>query len=239
MQQGPTLLLVALMLLTLVRSFQGKKVVGITKGSTAFVMMAQQAPQHLIMGSGSASRRAILSAAGYTFEVCKADIDERGLGDRSSGDKARELVLLLGNAKADAIIKANADRKEGVLLTADQVVVCRNRILEKPLDESEAREYMGWYGEHPCSTVGSIVLTDLATGRRVSGIDSCKISFNPIPPDVVSSLIEEGEVFYCAGGLMIEHPKVQPYIREVQGSMESVMGLCPTLLSSLLKQLEA
>lgn len=193
--------------------------------------------RHLWLGSGSSSRKDILQNAGYTFDVVKADIDERGIGDRSSGSGARELVLLLGNAKADAIIKNNPSLNKGVLLTADQVVVCRNQILEKPLDDTEAREYISWYSEHPCSTVGSIVLTDLASGKRVSGVDSVTITFNPIPVDVVSALIREGQIFYCAGGLMIEHPLVQPHISSVDGSLESVMGLSVDLLETLLAQL--
>jgi len=199
--------------------------------------MSASSVRHLLLGSGSASRKSILQQAGYTFDVFKADIDERGIGDRSSGDGAKDLVLLLGNAKADAIIQKNPDRREGVLLTADQVVVCRNRILEKPLNETEAREYIGWYSEHPCSTVGSIVLTDLATGKRVAGVDVATISFKPIPDDVITALIKGGEVFYCAGGLMIEHPLVQPYIASVSGSLDSVMGLSPLLLSDLLSKL--
>lgn len=192
---------------------------------------------HLLLGSGSASRKAILAEAGYSFEVFKADIDERAIGDRSSGEGARELVLLLGNAKADAIIRANPQLEEGVLLTADQVVVCKNQVLEKPLTEAEAREYMGWYGDHPCSTVGSIVLTDLKSGKRVSGVETATITFRPLSEDVISQLIKGGEVFYCAGGLMIEHPLVQPFIVSVEGSMQSVMGMSTVLLQELLDQL--
>jgi septum formation protein len=77
-----------------------------------------------VLGSGSASRKAILSQAGYSFEVIKADIDESVIGDRSSASKAAELVLLLANAKADAILRKLPDSLKGeILLTADQVSV--------------------------------------------------------------------------------------------------------------------
>jgi len=46
-----------------------------------------------------------------------------------------------------------------------------------------------------------------------------------MPDDVIDRLIAEGDVMWCAGGLMIEHPLVTPYITEIQGSQESVMGL--------------
>jgi septum formation protein len=46
-----------------------------------------------------------------------------------------------------------------------------------------------------------------------------------MPDDVIDRLIAEGDVMWCAGGLMIEHPLVTPYITEIQGSQDSVMGL--------------
>ena len=62
-----------------------------------------------------------------------------------------------------------------ILLTADQVVVYDNKILEKPQNKEEARVFMEGYGLLPCSTVGSIVLTDLASKKRVQGVDICNI----------------------------------------------------------------
>ena len=112
----------------------------------------------------------ILTAAGYDFEIVKADIDERALGDREAigGDieRTKELVLQLANAKADAILEllkndpaklpsvpgSSGPSPYRVLLTADQVVVCNNTILEKPLNEQECRAFLHMYGSHPCTT---------------------------------------------------------------------------------------
>jgi septum formation protein len=47
-----------------------------------------------------------------------------------------------------------------------------------------------------------------------------------------------GEVLQCAGGLMVEHPLILPYRREIIGTEASVMGLSIELLTSLLKKLK-
>lgn len=78
----------------------------------------------LILGSGSASRRQILSEMGYEFEIVKADIDEKAVRYAD----AAKLVQVLGNLKADAVLaklkESGRDKQEGVvcLLTGDQVV---------------------------------------------------------------------------------------------------------------------
>lgn len=202
----------------------------------------------IVLGSGSASRRMILTNAGYEFDVVKADLDERAIGDRSKGDveNTKTLVSLLANCKADAILEnlqdpANADKYGDFLgrplLTADQVVICNGQVLEKPLNAEEARAFMKMYGDHPCSTVGCTALTDTKTGERVSAIDVATIYFSDISDEVIDQLISEGIVFHCAGGLMIENPLILPYLQRVEGSEESVMGISSTLLDRLFKQL--
>ncbi len=39
-----------------------------------------------------------------------------------------------------------------------------------------------------------------------------KVYFKPIPEEVIERLVADGGCLACAGGLMIEHPLVQPYI---------------------------
>ena len=156
--------------------------------------MQPSSSKFFVLGSGSFTRKLILKNAGYTFSVIKADIDERAIGNRSDASKAADLVLLLANAKADAILSRISESfRSEVLLTADQVVVHDNRILEKPVDREEARSFIEGYSRKPCSTVGSIVLTEISSGKRVSGVDTATIFFDPIPTSVIDELLDEGE----------------------------------------------
>ena len=75
----------------------------------------------------------------FEYEVVTADIDEQALGDRTANPA--KLVTLLAQAKAAAICQrmqsTNALPLTGFLLTSDQVVVCKNRIREKPTSVEE------------------------------------------------------------------------------------------------------
>lgn len=60
--------------------------------------------------------------------------------------------------------------------------------------------------------------------------------FKPIPEAVIEQLVEEGEIFQCAGGLMIEHPLITPLITSMAGTEDAIQGLCKdTVLNTLLK----
>jgi predicted house-cleaning NTP pyrophosphatase (Maf/HAM1 superfamily) len=48
--------------------------------------------------------------------------------------------------------------------------------------------------------------------------------------------IEEGDVFYVAGGLLVEHPLTSPLVEAIVGTIDSVMGLPKSLTEKLIKE---
>ena len=83
---------------------------------------------------------------------------------------------------------------------------------EKPESAEEARRFIRSYGDSPASTIGACVCTCLETGTTVEDLDINTLHMDHVSEDVIDSLIEEGGVFACAGGLMVEHPLVQPHV---------------------------
>ena len=67
---------------------------------------------------------------------------------------------------------------------------------------------------------------ELEEQLRAAAVERCTILMDPLPAASVDALIEEGEVLWCAGGLMVEHALVRPHVRGIEGGGEdSVMGL--------------
>ncbi|KAG2558142.1 hypothetical protein PVAP13_8NG139500 [Panicum virgatum] len=208
-------------------------------------------PFKLILGSSSVARKHILEAMGLEFQVMTADIDEKSIRRENPDD----LVMVLAEAKADAIIsRLNiADyQKEGnqptLLITSDivclanlcsptlvdfEVVVHEGIIREKPTTKEEARQFLKGYSGGHVSTVGSVVVTNLTTGKRLGSLDKAEVYFHDIPDEVIENLIDEGVVFRVAGGLLLEHPLTLPFVEAVVGSSDSVMGLSKEIANKL------
>ncbi|KAJ1697038.1 hypothetical protein LUZ63_005550 [Rhynchospora breviuscula] len=191
----------------------------------------------LILGSSSVARRKILAEMGYKFDVMTANIDEKSI----RREKPEELVLVLAEAKADAImsrINISDYRKDGVdptlLITSDIVVVHNGIIKEKPTSKEEASQFLKGYSGGHVSTVGSVVVTNLKSEKRCSAVDIAEVYFHEIPDEVIQNLIDEGVVFNVAGGLLLEHPLVLPFVEAVVGSTDSVMGLHKALTEKLI-----
>jgi septum formation protein len=173
-----------------------------------------------------------------------ADIDEKAI----RREVPEELVMALAHAKAAAIrarLSAAAPKPASpdgaralpaLLITSDQVVVHNGLILEKPEGAEQARAFIRGYGASPARTCGAICVTNLASGAVAAALDSAVVHFTPIPEATVEALVAEGDVFFCAGGLMVEHPLVACHVAKMEGGMDSIMGLGQALTAQLLLQ---
>lgn len=184
----------------------------------------------LILGSQSKGRRGVLERAGYQFETMSADIDEKAV----RSDDPEVLTLTLAHAKADALLPKI--HEPAFLITSDQVVFCHGKILEKPETDDEVRAFFSEYAKYPCQTVCAVVVVNTKTQERREGIDIATVTFREVPSKVVEELIEERDVFSRAGAFSIEEPKIQDYIVDVDGTLDSVIGLPLALTKRLLKE---
>jgi len=160
----------------------------------------------LILGSNSFTRKLILQEMKIPFMLKVKPIDEYEIGIRENESYAKDLVLTLAKAKADALVKGivecnnvqstnnsidNSDDKfnlqlpnysastEYIVLTADQVVTCNNDILEKPQSIEQAHTFIEQYAHNTPQTVGSVVITHLPSMKQVSEVDISTIHFKP------------------------------------------------------------
>jgi len=184
----------------------------------------------IILGSASKQRKGVLEKMGYVFEVMTADIDEKAVRDTDP----RKLTMALAKAKAEAL--RSRIKEPALLITADQVVVCNGKILEKPENAEQARSFLRGYAYYPAQPTNSIVVTNTETGVQVGGSDENTVYLHPLPEDVIEQLIAEGNVFSWAGAYALIDPLIIPYIDRIEGSIDSAEGLPRELTERFLKE---
>ncbi len=128
--------------------------------------------------------------------------------------------------------------KPAILITSDQVVVWEGKIREKPESQEEAREFLKSYNLYPAETITSVVVTNLATDKRVEGVDVAKIYFNPFSDKEITDIVLEGGVFRLAGGFTVDGDIWAPHIKKIEGTRDSVIGLPKKLTKRLIKEVE-
>ncbi|MDP2587280.1 MAG: Maf family protein [bacterium] len=185
-----------------------------------------------MLGSQSKGRSSVMESMGFQFETMSANIDEKAI----RFDDPQKLTLVLANAKADALLPNILE--PAILITSDQVVALDKNILEKPENEDEAREFLRGYATHPPQTVTAVVAVNTATKERREGVDIAKVVFKEIPESVIDEIIKEGDIFTRAGGFSVEDPRLKNYIVNIEGAIDSIIGLPKELTERLIKEVQ-
>jgi septum formation protein len=92
----------------------------------------------LVLASQSASRRAMLEAAGVSFEALPAAVDERAIEAGLAGSAA-DTALALARAKALAV---SAQRPGRLVLGSDSLVEVDGRRFDKPSSRDDAAQHL-------------------------------------------------------------------------------------------------
>ena len=110
----------------------------------------------LILASQSASRRALLTAAGLDFEALPAAVDEAALKEsaRAEGMSVADAAILLADAKAARIARRHP---EAIIIGADQILVCEEAWFDKPEDVEAARRHLQCLRNRPHELVTAVV----------------------------------------------------------------------------------
>src|SRR5437764_7002608 len=95
-------------------------------------------PERIVLASASASRAALLRAAGVEFAIAPAAIDEAQLkrAARSRGDSPIACATALAEAKALAVSRQHSD---AFVIGADQLLAASDEWFDKPADLGEAK----------------------------------------------------------------------------------------------------
>ena len=101
-------------------------------------MTLQVADPRLVLASASASRRALMTAAGLTFTARAAAIDEGAIkaGAQAEGFSADDTAILLAELKAQRVARSEPD---ALVIGSDQLLVCAEAWFDKPEDVAGAR----------------------------------------------------------------------------------------------------
>lgn len=94
----------------------------------------------LVLASGSAARKQMLSAAGLAFEVEPPRVDEEAAKAslRAAGMTPRNQADALAELKALSVSR----RRDGFVIGADQMLAVEDETLDKPKDRAEARQHL-------------------------------------------------------------------------------------------------
>jgi septum formation protein len=177
---------------------------------------------NLILASKSASRRAMLDAAGVEYEAIPADIDERAIEEGLRDASPPEVAEALSVAKAAALA---GEHPEALVLGSDSLVVVGGKRFDKPTSRGNAAEHLSHFSGKVMELHSAAALVRGNTCEW-SHSDCARLHVRELSAEFIDHYLnhEWPEVGSTVGAFRIEAMGVQLFER-IEGDQFTVLGM--------------
>ena len=146
----------------------------------------------VVLASGSPRRKELLGLVlpeEYGFEVQTSDFDENLPKDTDAADYA----LRTATAKGEAVVQAR-NAPDELVISADTVVVRKDKILEKPRDDDHARDMLSKLSGKTHKVITGVALFHKG---RSCGFHACtKVTFSKLPAAAIDDYVAIASFVY-------------------------------------------
>lgn len=187
--------------------------------------------ERLILASQSASRQAMLKNAGLKFEAIPANLDERAIEEKFSGDPQR-VTRELARQKAIAIADQNID---ALVIGSDSTVDFRGQCLSKANSKQEALEKLMMLSGRTHHLISSV---SVAKGRTImwDATEVATLTMRKFDEAFAKAYLEKigDAATTCVGAYQLE--ALGPWLFEkIEGDYFTILGLPLVKLLSYLQ----
>lgn len=177
----------------------------------------------LVLASQSASRRAMLAAAGVPFEAVAAGVDEDAAKQALAGAAPRDLAVALAELKA---VRISAREPDALALGSDSLVVLEDgAVLDKPASREEAEDHLASMSGRVHDLWSAAVIAE--GGRPVwRHVERARMHVRALSYSFIKGYLDSEwpAISGCVGCYRLEGPGVQLFHR-IEGSHFTVLGL--------------
>ncbi len=172
--------------------------------------------EKIILASQSPRRRELLHLAEIDFEVIVTDTDE----SYPAGLTFEETAMHIAGNKARAITNNNSGR---IILAADTIVVCDEKIIGKPEDREDALRILKILSDQTHRVITGVSI--LKAKKELAFSDTTTVSFHPLTDEQIVYYVDKYKPYDKAGAYAIQEWIGAIGIKKVEGDFYNVMGL--------------
>jgi septum formation protein len=171
----------------------------------------------LILASASPRRRQLMEEAGLIFRTAAVDYDEIWPSEL----KGSEIAEYLAERKADAW--KEEIRPDQIIITADTIVWCHEKILGKPSDTEEAALFLSMLSGCEHEVITALCLRDRS--RKHTFSVTTRVTFRELSDEEIHYYVENYMPFDKAGAYGIQEWIGLRGITRIDGSYYNVVGM--------------
>ena len=172
----------------------------------------------IYLASKSPRRRKLLKQLGIKFQSFSVDLHEEIL----DGEHPIKTVKRLALHKSD---EAALKIKNGILITADTIVVLGKEIIGKPKKEKDAFNILSKLSGKTHTVFTGFAVLNLDSKKKIVGYEQTDVTFRKLTPKEIRDYIKTGSPMYKAGAYGIQDDFGAVFVKRIDGCYYNVVGL--------------
>jgi septum formation protein len=184
----------------------------------------------IILASASPRRFELMRQIGIDPMVITSEINENWDGKINGRELAIKLALKKAQACANKV-------KEGIIISADTVVMKGNQIFGKPKDLNQAVEMLSSLRGTSHSVITGVAVLELPGRKLALDYEETEVFFRSLTDEEIRSYINWGESLDKAGAYGIQG-KGALLVEKISGDYFNVVGLPLQKLNKMLQEFD-
>ena len=173
----------------------------------------------IILASNSPRRKELLKNLNIPFEIKVKNTPKETYPENLLKAEIPEYLAI----KKASFYKNEITRSDTIIITADTIVYCENRILGKPKNYNEAFEMLKLLSGRAHEVITGVAIT--SKDKQVVFNSVTKVFFEELTDDEIDYYIQAFKPYDKAGGYGIQEWIGMVGINKIEGSYYNVVGL--------------
>jgi len=183
----------------------------------------------IFLASKSPRRKKLLHQLNLKFKVLSVEIDENRKGNELPGKMVKRLAVEKLDASKHMI-------DNGIIITADTIVVLNGEILGKPESKSDAVKILKKLSGKTHIVYTGFALYNTESDKSIIDFEKTYVTFRKLGTKEISDYINTGSPMDKAGAYGIQDDFGAVFVKKISGDYYNVVGLpIARLYANLLK----
>ena len=184
----------------------------------------------IYLASKSPRRRKLLKQLGIKFKAFSVNSTE----DFLDGEHPVDCVKRLASEKMDI---AKRKVKNGIVITADTIVVLGVKVIGKPTSKADAFKILSLLGGKVHTVYTGFCVLNQKTNKLILDYEKTKVEFRLLKKDEIIDYVEGGSPMDKAGAYGIQDDFGAVFVKRINGCYYNVVGLPLTKLYNALRKI--
>lgn len=172
----------------------------------------------IYLASKSPRRKILLNQIGLKFKTFSVELNEEILD-------AEHPIKTVKRLSIEKLELAENKIDNGIIITADTIVVLNKKIIGKPTSKKNAIEILSALSANTHFVYTGYSIKNLATGKRITDYQKTAVTFRVLTKKEIKDYVNTGSPMDKAGAYGIQDEFGAVFIKKINGCYNNVVGL--------------